>query len=90
MFYKFLTTHPWEYLLIHHSSLQGDSFTNWAKVTRRHNDFVQKILQSRTHIIATIRTKQVYVLSEKDSMIFPEKAGLKLFNVTTWSTGSHW
>ena len=37
------TTHCWENLLDFHSSLQGNTFTNWAKVTPRHNDFVQKI-----------------------------------------------
>ena len=39
-------THEWETLLEYHSSLQGNSFTNWGKITPRHNDFVQKILQS--------------------------------------------
>ena len=71
------TTHCWENLLDFHSSLQGNSFTNWAKVTPRHNDFVQKILQSQCHIISTIRTKQDYVLSEKNGKKVPEKVGLK-------------
>ena len=58
-------THEWENLIDYHSSLQGNSFTNWAKVTPRHNDFVQKILQSQCHVIITVRTKQDYVLSDK-------------------------
>lgn len=70
-------THCWEDLLDYHSSLQGNSFTNWHKVTPRHNDFVQKILQSPSHIISTIRTKQDYVLNEKNGKIVPEKVGLK-------------
>jgi hypothetical protein len=70
-------THEWENLLDYHSSLQGNSFTNWAKVTPRHNDFVQKILQSNCHVISTIRTKQDYVLSEKNGKMVPEKVGLK-------------
>lgn len=70
-------THEWEYLLDYHSSLQGNSFTNWAKVTPRHNEFVQKILQSPVHVISTMRTKQDYVLSEKNGKITPEKVGLK-------------
>ena len=70
-------THEWEYLLVYHSSLQGNSFTNWGKITPRHNDFVQKILQSPCHIISTVRTKQDYVLQEKNGKMVPEKVGLK-------------
>jgi hypothetical protein len=70
-------THEWENLLDYHSSLQGNSFTNWAKVTPRHNDFIQKMLQTPSHIITTMRTKQDYVLSEKNGKMVPEKVGLK-------------
>ena len=70
-------THEWENLLDFHSNLQGNSFTNWAKVTPRHSAFVQKILQSPCHIIATMRTKQDYVLNEKNGKMVPEKVGLK-------------
>lgn len=70
-------THEWENLLDYHSSLQGNSFTNWGKITPRHNGFVQKILQSPSHIISTIRTKQDIVLVEKNNKMVPEKVGLK-------------
>lgn len=67
----------WEELLEYHSSLAGNSFTNWAKVTPRQNAFVDKILQADAHIIATMRTKQDYVLNQKDGKFIPEKVGLK-------------
>ncbi|MBA9073511.1 hypothetical protein GGR22_001637 [Flavobacterium gossypii] len=67
----------WEELLDYHSSLAGNSFTNWAKVTPRQNAFIDKILQADAHVIATMRTKQDYVLNQKDGKFIPEKVGLK-------------
>ena len=70
-------THEWENLLDTHASMAGNSFTNWGKITPRHNAFVQAILNSPCHIISTIRTKQDYVLNEKNGRMVPEKVGLK-------------
>jgi len=70
-------SHCWDYLLDFHSSLQGNSFTNWGKVTPRQKAFIDKILQSPVHFISTMRTKQDYVLNQKDGKYVPEKVGLK-------------
>lgn len=70
-------SHEWDELLDFHSKLAGNSFTNWAKVTPRQKAFVDKILQTKTHVIATMRTKQDYVLNQKDGKFTPEKVGLK-------------
>ena len=70
-------SHEWDELLDFHSKLAGNSFTNWAKVTPRQKAFVDKILQTNAHIIATMRTKQDYVLNQKDGKFIPEKVGLK-------------
>ncbi len=73
-------SHEWDGLggiLSVHGNMMGNSYTNWAKLTPRHNAFVQHMLQSPLHIIGTIRAKQEYILSEKNGKQVPEKVGMK-------------
>ena len=70
-------SHCWDYLLDYHSSLAGNSFNNWAKIKPLEKAFMDKILQCDAHVIATMRTKQDYVLNQKDGKFIPEKVGLK-------------
>lgn len=46
------------------SSQRKDSFSAWRQVTPEHNQFIDAMLKSPCHIIATMRTKTEYVLEE--------------------------
>jgi hypothetical protein len=58
------------------NSMTGNSFTNWSKITPRHQAFMDKMLNTDKHFISTVRTKQDYVLVEKNGKQVPEKVGL--------------
>lgn len=59
------------------TSKVGNSYTAWREVTPLHNRFVESMLQSRIHLIATLRAKQEYVLEQNDKgKMAPRKVGL--------------
>jgi hypothetical protein len=60
-----------------HAGMPGNSFTNWKSLSQRHNQFLNAILKSPCHVVATMRLKQAYVLNEKNGKMVPEKVGLK-------------
>ena len=74
-------THEWDGkggLLEEHSNMTGNSFTNWATLTPRHQNFIDAILQSKCHVITTVRRKQDYEMSkDSNGKVKVEKAGLK-------------
>ncbi|MBS2008231.1 MAG: ATP-binding protein [Cyanobacteria bacterium SZAS TMP-1] len=58
-------------------SQSGNSFTAWREVTPMHNALVDAILQTKCHVIATMRTKQEYVLEENErGKKTPRKVGM--------------
>ena len=69
-------SHEWNYCVDIHDKMPGNSWTNWSKVTPRHDAFMEKILQAPIHIIATVRGKDEYVLEEKNGKQTPKKVGL--------------
>lgn len=74
-------THEWDGkggVLEISNSMSGNSFTNWAKLTPRHQNFIDSILQSKCHVITTVRRKQDYEMTkDSDGRLKVEKSGLK-------------
>jgi len=63
-------SHEWIQLLrekeLLDSSGKGNKFTNWSTITKKHDEFVMKILQADMHIIVTMRAKTAYTITEGD------------------------
>lgn len=49
------------------SKYRGNSYAAWNEGTPRHQKFIDAMLASKCHIIATVRTKAVYVETEKQN-----------------------
>lgn len=62
-----------------------NSYTQWAKVTPRHQSFVEAILSSPMHMITTVRRKQDYNMDRDSSgKTVITKAGLKEITREGW------
>lgn len=74
-------THEWDGkggIIEISNSMTGNSFTNWAKITPRHDAFINTMLQSKCHIISSVRRKQDYEMTKgSDGKLKVEKVGLK-------------
>ncbi len=69
-------THEWKWLNDTHDKMPGNSFTNWGKLKPMHHEFMEKVLRSPIHIIATARGKDEWLLEEKNGKQVPKKVGL--------------
>jgi hypothetical protein len=55
----------------------GGKYQDWAKVTPRHQAFIDAIIHSPSHVITTVRRKQDYEMIKDGNKIRVEKGGLK-------------
>jgi hypothetical protein len=55
----------------------GGKYQDWAKVTPRHQAFINAITQSPVHMVTTVRRKQDYDLVKDGNRLKVEKAGTK-------------
>ena len=69
-------THEWKWLNEVHDKMPGNSFTNWGKLKPRHHKFMDKVLNSPIHVIATARGKDDWVLEDKNGKQVPKKVGM--------------
>jgi len=63
-------SHAWVQLLkekeLLDTSGKGNSYTNWSTITKKHDDFINLILQSKINLIVTMRSKQDYSIEKND------------------------
>ena len=55
----------------------GGKYQDWAKVTPRHNAFINAILTCKSHIITTVRRKQDYEMGTVNGKTTVQKVGTK-------------
>jgi len=58
------------------TAAKGNSWAAWREVTPLHNAFVDAMLGANLHIIATMRTKTAYEVTDSDGKKKPVKVGL--------------
>jgi hypothetical protein len=55
----------------------GGKYQDWARVTPRHQAFIEAILHSPCHVITTVRRKQDYEMIKDGNKVKVEKSGLR-------------
>lgn len=73
-------THEWDGKggCLEIQNAMGGRYQDWAAVTPRHQKFLDTILQSKCHILTTVRRKQDYTMDkDANGKLQVQKAGLK-------------
>ena len=60
----------------HIADKSGNSWTAWRQVTPRHFELVEAMLQSKCHVIATMRSKMDYMQTEENGKKVVKKVGM--------------
>jgi hypothetical protein len=55
----------------------GGKYQDWARVTPRHQSFVDSILGSKCHVIVCVRSKNDYAMITENNRVKVEKVGMK-------------
>jgi hypothetical protein len=55
---------------------RGNGYTNWATITKKHEEFKAAILSCPVHMVITMRSKTEYAMVEKNGKQVPQKVGL--------------
>ncbi|GAB6181722.1 hypothetical protein JCM14036_30410 [Desulfotomaculum defluvii] len=60
----------------HVADKSGNSWSAWRQVTPRHNELVDALLQSKCHIIATLRSKMDHIQTTENGKTVIKKVGM--------------
>jgi len=55
---------------------KGNSYTNWASISKQHEKFLEEVIQLDIHLIGTMRSKQEYILQDEKGKQVPKKVGM--------------
>lgn len=55
---------------------KGNSYAGWQEGTPAHNALIEGVVSANCHIIATMRSKQEYILVERNGKQAPQKVGM--------------
>ena len=58
------------------ASKSSNSYAAWREVTPKHNQLIDTLLQSLSHVIVTTRAKAEYVLQDDNGRKVPKKVGM--------------